>query len=544
MYLPVDEVDAIGRRAEPPLSDPDADAHRRGLPFILVEYAHAMGNGPGNLAEYQALFDAYPRCQGGFVWEYLDHGIRRTHEDGRGYFAYGGDFGEELHDGNFVVDGLFFPDRAPSPGAIQYKKVIEPVRVDVDAGQVRITNRYDMVDLSHLEFQWRWDEAGTPVATGVLPVPAVLSGQTVLVAAPALPHGAVEAYLTVSAVLAGDEPWAPAGHEVAWGQAQMCPPPVPPAGVPDTPAGSEPTTSFGPTTGSGPRLGAAEFDAVTGRLRRLGDLVLTGPQLDLWRAPVDNDRFLHEQWRAYGLHRLRHRLIGVDAGDGQLVVRTRVAPAGRDLGILATYRWAPDDDGLLLRLEVRPEGEWPFPVPRLGLRLAVPAALRDVEWYGRGPGEAYADSWQAARVGRYAMTVEQMQTPYVRPQENGCRADVRWATLTGPDGAGLRFEGRPVFQLTARPWSSEDLDAARHTIDLVPRDAVHVNLDLAQHGLGSGSCGPGVLAQYELRPDPVTFLVSVRPHRAGDGGGACRSDQHAAPPCTPATTVAYNESGD
>jgi beta-galactosidase len=109
MYLTVDEVDAIGRRAEPPLADAAADAHRRKLPFILVEYAHAMGNGPGNLAEYDALFDSYPRCQGGFVWEYIDHGIRRRTADGREYVAYGGDFGEELHDGNFVVDGLFFP---------------------------------------------------------------------------------------------------------------------------------------------------------------------------------------------------------------------------------------------------------------------------------------------------------------------------------------------------------------------------------------------------------------------------------------------------
>ncbi|MBT8226958.1 MAG: beta-galactosidase, partial [Dactylosporangium sp.] len=187
MYLPVDEVDAIGRRAEPPLADPAADAHRRGLPFILIEYAHAMGNGPGNLAEYQALFDAYPRCQGGFVWEYIDHGIRQRTADGREFFAYGGDFGEELHDGNFVVDGLFFADRTPSPGAVEFKKTIEPVRIELDASQVCVTNRYDLRDTAHLEFRWSLAENGVPVAGGVLPVPPVPAGQRAVVATPALP---------------------------------------------------------------------------------------------------------------------------------------------------------------------------------------------------------------------------------------------------------------------------------------------------------------------------------------------------------------------
>jgi beta-galactosidase len=179
--------------------------------------------------------------------------------------------------------------------------------------------------------------------------------------------------------------------------------------------------------------------------------------------------------------------------------------------MVAVYHWSVADDGVLLDLAVQPDGEWPFPLPRLGLRMAVPAALRNVEWFGRGPGEAYADSWQAARVGRYAMTVEQMQTPYAFPQENGCRSDVRWATLTGPDGSGLRFEGRPVLQFTARPWTTEDLDAARHPTDLVPHDVIHVNLDLAQHGLGSASAGPGVLPRYELRAAPARFRAAIHP---------------------------------
>ena len=134
MYATHDEVDAIGRGEEEPLDDPELDARRRGLPFILCEYAHAMGNGPGGLSEYQELFERYPRCQGGFVWEWIDHGLRQRLPDGGERFAYGGDFGEPLHDGNFVADGLLFPDRTPSPGLLEFKKVIEPVRITGDAG--------------------------------------------------------------------------------------------------------------------------------------------------------------------------------------------------------------------------------------------------------------------------------------------------------------------------------------------------------------------------------------------------------------------------
>ncbi|MBX6354418.1 MAG: DUF4981 domain-containing protein [Micromonosporaceae bacterium] len=498
MYPSHEEVDQIGRRAEPPLPDQAADEHRRALPFIMCEYAHAMGNGPGGLAEYQELFEKYRRCQGGFVWEWLDHGIRQRTADGREYFAYGGDFGEELHDGNFVADGLFFPDRTPSPGAGELKKVIEPVRITGGPGGLQIRNRYDFRDLSHLDFHWSLEDDGVRVDGGVLEVPALAAGESVEVPLPKLPATNGEAWLTVSAVLAADEPWAPAGHEVAWGQVRVHEPAPRAAGAP------------GPVA----NLDLGDFDPVTGRLTRLGPIALDGPQLDLWRAPTDNDRLggsIARTWRKVGLHRLRHRVVGIDAGTEEYVVRTRVAPAAVDVAMLATYRWTVDGNGLLLTLEVEPEGEWPCPLPRLGLRLAVPGSLGQVEWFGRGPGEAYPDTRQAARVGRFAMSVDALQTPYVRPQENGSRTQVRWATLTDGAGVGMRFEGRPYFEFTARRWTTEDLAAARHTVDLAPRDRVYVNLDLAQHGIGTASCGPGVLPQYELPARPATFQVAMRP---------------------------------
>ncbi|MDA0161045.1 DUF4981 domain-containing protein [Solirubrobacter ginsenosidimutans] len=482
MYASHEEVDAIGRGEEAPLDDPELDARRRRMPFLLCEYAHAMGNGPGGLADYQALFERHPRCQGGFVWEWIDHGIRDT---ARGFFAYGGDFGEPLHDGNFVADGLLFPDRTPSPGLVELKKVFEPVRIGAGTdGGLRIENRFMFRDLSHLTFVWFVEEEGAPVVAGELRVGALPAGAVAELPLPdELPPVSRETWLTVRAVLAVDAPWAPAGHEVAWGQL-----PVAAAPARAVRRASDP-------------FALAEFDPRTGVLTRLGSLPLIGPRLDVWRAPTDNDEGYHgpEQlaplWRAAGLDRMRHRTISMARVGDALVVRTRVAPAASDIGLLATYTWTAEDGALVLALAVVPDRSWDFPLPRLGVRFAVPSALEGVEWFGRGPGEAYPDSRLAARVGRFSSAVADLQTPYLLPQENGSRTEVRWATL----GGRLRIEGRAHFELTVRPWTSEALAAARHPPDLVPDpDWLWVNADVAQQGLGSASCGPGVLPRYRL----------------------------------------------
>ena len=513
MYPTHAEVDRIGRREEEPLADPDLDARRRAMPLILCEYAHAMGNGPGGLWEYQDLFERHPRCQGGFVWEWIDHGLRAHTEDGREFFAYGGDFGEPLHDGNFVADGLVFPDRTPSPGLAELKKVVEPVRIAADPERgIRIANLHSFRDLSHLSFAWSLESEGVAVATGHLEVPPLAPGEVATVPLPALPATGTETWLTVRAVLAGDQPWAASGHEVAWGQLPLTPAPA----TPGTPEPRLPPRR----TSRRITLGAGTFEADDGRLVRLGDLEVEGPRLDLWRAPTDNDRGHHGEaveplWRRLGLHRLEHRVDRVAVEDDALVVRGRVAPAGTDLGVAATYRWAAVPGGLRLVLEIVPEGDWPCPLPRVGLRMAVPAGLGLVEWFGRGPGEAYADTGRAARVGRFAASVEELQTPYLYPQENGNRAGVRWAVLGDGQGNGIRVEGEPTFDLTVRPWTSEHLDRARHPTDLRPDGRTWVNLDLAQQGIGSASCGPGVLPAYRLDPAPASLTVRLYPGPAG-----------------------------
>ena len=513
MYATHAEVDAIGRRAEPTTVDPALDAHRRDLPFIQCEYGHAMGNGPGGLLEYQRLFEKYPRCAGGFIWEWIDHGVRQHTVDGREFFAYGGDFGEELHDGNFVTDGLVFPDRTPSPGLTEFAKVIEPVTIGVTGDTITVHNRRDFADTADLVFTYTVETDGMVDAHATLDVPTVAAGEQASVTAPPMPErSAGERWLTVRAVLAADTQWARAGHVVAWGQGRVDSP-VPARTQLDT-TGLD-TTEIATTARR--ELARTDFDAVTGRLLRVGGLSLLGPRLDVWRATTDNDRgeiggALDRPWRELGLHRMRHRTIAVQVEADCVVVRSRVSPAASDAGLFTTYRWTGlDDGGVHLDLAVNRTGPWTMPLPRLGLLMELPAGLTDVEWFGGGPGEAYADSRQAARVGRYRRTIEQMQTPYVYPQENGNRLDVRWARITGPDGVGIEVRGEPTFALSVRRWTSADLDAARHTTDLTARDAVYVNVDLAQNGLGSASCGPGVLPEYQLLARRVTFACTLQP---------------------------------
>jgi len=256
-------------------------------------------------------------------------------------------------------------------------------------------------------------------------------------------------------------------------------------------------------------LGPARFDGRTGMLTGLGGLELDGPRLDLWRAPIDNDRPLVSGWRRAGLDRLRHKVLGVEAGSAGLAVRTLVGAAGTGLGLDVTYRWRAEAERVWLTVAVTPRGSWEVPLPRLGVGFSLAGEDAEVEWFGLGPGEAYRDSESSARVGRYRRTLAGLQTPYVRPQENGNRRAVRWARLTRSDGAVLSMLGDPVFDLTARPWSTAALASARHTCDLRADGRIHLHVDAAHHGLGSASCGPPVPAWHALAAVPASFTIGL-----------------------------------
>jgi beta-galactosidase len=289
--------------------------------------------------------------------------------------------------------------------------------------------------------------------------------------------------------------------------------PAPRRAVPATPEGAR---QLRVPASEGVRIGPGRFDPVTGALTAIGEYEITGPVVDLWRAPTDNDigAGLADQWRAIGLHRLHQRVTSIRLDDDHLGVSTRIAAAASDLAFVVTYLWhAPTPEELALQVTAEPLGVWPCAIPRFGVRMALPEMLSQSEWFGPGPGEAYPDTRAAARIGRWTMSVDAMQTPYVRPQENGNRVEARWLHLTDATGSGgIEITGAPTFDFTVRRWTTEDLEAARHPHELRARERLYLNLDVAHHGIGSGSCGPVTLERYRLDAAPfITMTMVFRP---------------------------------
>ena len=500
MYASHADVAAIATRTEPPLEDASLDARRRAMPFVLCEYAHAMGTGPGGLTEYQNLFEAHERLAGGFIWEWLEHGIRRSD----GSMAYGGDFGEVVHDGNFVIDGLVSADREPRPQLTDLKAVFAPLAIEIapDLGSVLVASRYDVVDTAHLRLAWSVESESGVVGSGSLaldPVPARQSRRLSLPAdcvAVASEPGHV---LTVSARLAVDQPWALAGHEVAWAQhSTVVEPPRPTAREFDG------------------ELGAIRLDADTGTLARIGDVDVRDFRLELWRAPTDNDLGVGwtepdlppvaERWARLGLDRLVSRLVSVERSDGRTTVTTRVGGAGRDELVEVVCVWSTDSTGADLDVRVTPLGgdaEW----ARLGISFSLGGDWTHANWFGLGPGPAYPDTGQGARLGWHSAALAELVVPNVRPQESGARVGVRHLVLAG-DRHRIEITGEP-FAATIRPWSTEAVAGATHREELVSDGRTHVVIDAAQHGVGTAACGPGVLPEYRLVASPRQFRLRI-----------------------------------
>ncbi len=517
MYPTVERLIAEGRRDDDP------------RPFLMCEYAHAMGNGPGNLKEYWEAIWEHPRLLGGCVWEWVDHGIRQHTESGEEWFAYGGDFGDEPHDGNFCIDGLNFPDRVPHTGLVEYKKILEPVQVaarDLRAGKLQITNRYQFISLAHLEGAWSVSRDGCVVRQGVLPTLDTPPGEATEVTLPydldSLPPGG-EYFLEVRFTLAHATPWADRGHEVAWAQF-----PLPVEAPAPAPVRLDDLPPIEVSESEAAIVVRAEefrlcFDRHLGTIAELewrGQPLLTaGPRLNVWRAPTDNDVHIAREWRKAGLDRLQHRVDGVEvvAAPGSAVcleARSTLGSPSLPPAFACRYRYTIYGTGdIVIAVAVEPQRELPS-LPRLGLQMRLPRELDQFAWYGRGPHESYVDRKESARVGLWQGTVQEQYVPYVNPQENGNKSDVRWAAVTDLRGAGLLAVGMPLLNVSVHHYTPEDLTRARHTYELVPRQETILHLDHAQAPLGSQSCGPGPLEKYLLRPERVEFRVRLRPFQA------------------------------
>jgi beta-galactosidase len=481
-------------------------------PLIMCEYSHAMGNSNGTLGEYWDAIESTPGLQGGFVWEFWDHGLVQRLPDGTERWAYGGDFGDVPNDGNFCADGLVWPDRRPKPAMWEHKAIAAPVRLiglhDRRAGIVEVVNRQAFRDLGWLRARWELATGGDVIGSGDVVLPdvgpgdragAVLSGWT----DPSFPPG-TDAWLTVRFLTATPESWAPEGFEVAVAQLAI-----------GAEAGAAAAVSLGPapTAGSGSRPPAVEVDA-DGLL--VHGLLVAPPTLSLWRAPTDNDRFggIVDRWTSRGLDRIERRLVSIERGAGATVVVSEYTSAS---GVVVrheqTFRGLADGGVEVDELAVIPDEL--ADLPRVGTVLELIPGLDRVEWFGTGPHETYPDRRRSGLVARWRSTVDELHTPYIRPQENGGRADVRWLELRDAAGSGLRLTPDRPRQVSASHFRAEDLAAATHAGELRPRAETVVHIDAAHRGLGTASCGPDTLPEYLVGPGTYRWSWTLQPTAEG-----------------------------
>ncbi|POH74098.1 glycoside hydrolase family 2 TIM barrel-domain containing protein [Arthrobacter glacialis] len=539
MYSSIPETDSIGRDDSHALllgCDAAESARQRTKPFILCEYVHAMGNGPGAMDQYEGLVDKYPRLHGGFVWEWRDHGIRTRTADGTEFFAYGGDFGEVVHDANFVMDGMVLSDSTPTPGLYEFKQIVSPLRLSLELSAdgspaLAVANLRHSADASDVVLRWRVEHDGIVAASGEVaadggdgPLRAGESALVALPASPVAPHG--ETWLSVEAVLRDATGWAPAGHPLSSVQLDLSAPRVPARMPrPAAPGRGEPPATLGPAT----------FDA--GTLVSLAGLPVSGPRLELWRAPTDNDRgagfgaygpddpWLNNGkgvpapsseavWKQAGLDRLTRRVEEMAALPDGMRVRTRYAAANSAHTVAVEETWQLAGEELWLRIDITPSSGWDLVWPRIGVRLDLPTDVDGAAWFGAGPRESYPDSMHAARVGRHAGSIDELNVPYARPQETGHHSDVRWLELARDGAPWLRIEAepdaagrRPGFTLARH--TAQEITKAGHRHELPAPSHSYLYVDAAQHGLGSRACGPDVWPEFALRPEARTLVLRI-----------------------------------
>jgi beta-galactosidase len=528
MYAHPDEVALIGTRTEPALDDPLLDARRRAMPMVLCEYAHAMGTGPGGLSEYQTLFDEHARLMGGFVWEWLEHGIHVETPEGVAT-RYGGDFGEAVHDGSFVIDGLVAADRTPRPQLADLAAVFAPIVLRTDATSVHLRSRLDHVDAA-TEFTLRWtvDDAVT-TASGALALERLDPRESRAIPLPGAALTAIAtagpgATLRIDAVTARRTEWAEAGHVVSSTARWVTGPTL---GTDALPHESRAAT-----------LDDLELDAATGAITAIAGVRIHGWRLELARVPTENDRgrgwdepeapSWAERWMLLGLHDLRSRLVSI-TDDGvddrrRITVRTVIGGPAVDARVDCTWSWSAVGPDLRLDLDVTPAGEWPewsSHWARVGIAFELDGTDRVVRWSGDGPGPSYPDTGQAAIPGHWSADATELVERTVVPQETGARGGLTEYSIGSCSGSGDRglqwrlpsvgTTGIDGFAATVRPWSAAELMRRSHDDELEADGRLHVVLDLARAGIGTAACGPGVLAEYRLPAGAVSGSLLVRP---------------------------------
>ncbi len=513
-------------------------------PYILCEYAHAMGNSVGNLKEYWDVIYKYPVLQGGFIWDWVDQGLVKEDEKGVEYWAYGGDFGpaDVPSDGNFCLNGLVDPDRTPKPALNEVKKVYQPFHFDwlgEEDQRIRITNRFSFTGSSKYDFSWQLLENGKIIQNGDLQVPEIGAGTAKDVILKGLPElsGGEEYILTLSATLKEKDLLLAKGHEIAWEQFVLQEGELP--ALKHTDQKVIVTQNEGEIDVSSQAI-RTKFNKKTGIMT---SLVYHGIEYienemgfvpNFWRAPTDNDfgNDLHKRCQVWRYVSKNRELSSFDfSNDGaKAKVNVRYLLKNEKSEPIANVEviYQISGDGkihvqthLEKLIDDLPE------TPRIGLTMQVNKEIDEMNWYGKGPFESYWDRKTGAKVGLYSGTVGEQYWAYLRPQENGNKSDVRWVSLTNKLGKGIKITGLPLVDVSAHHQIMEDFESLertdgrhrdgdtvknRHTIDVPVRDLTTINIDHRQMGVGGdNSWGAFTHEEYLLKAKEYTYEFYLEP---------------------------------
>ncbi len=469
-----------------------AKSKKADRPLIMCEYTHAMGNSNGTLAEYWEAIHTLPGLQGGFIWEMWDHGLDQTLEDGTVRSAYGGDYGETKHDGNFVCDGMFFPDRTPKPALQEFKYIASPITItakNLKTGKFEIFNKNFFVDLRDVKLRYEVTVNGKVTSTADVKLPAVKPRKKALFSLPAnalkADSNAGERFVNFSLVLATSTPWAHLGHEVAWQQIALPSKPLPKAKLAKK---------------------AQEYVNAEGAIiLPFGEVA---PRLTLWRAPTDNDAIGHiaSKWETWGLRNIRRDSSTVSRKGGiTKITHSWKTSAGITIKHIQTVESV--ESGLRVTDEVTLPKQLDD-VARVGINFELHGDLNQLTYFGTGPSETMPDR-AIGKVHRWNSTVAQQYVPYVKPQENGGHVGVRWFTLTNQTNRGLYFQLDKPRMVTITPMRSTDLADATHNVFVQPSGNTVVTIDAIHRGVGTASCGPDTLAKYRIKPGTYKWSWTV-----------------------------------
>ena len=501
-------------------------------PFLLVEYCHSMGNGPGDFEDYFQMIQDNDKMCGGFVWEWCDHAIAHgTAENGKTIYAYGGDHGEEIHDGNFCMDGLVYPDRTVHTGLLEYKNVYRPARVisyNKESGELVLHNYMDFDDLKdYVKISYELTQDGLVISKGILPEFSVAphgEGKTNLKIN--VPENG-KCYLKLIYHLKKELPLLDEDHILGFDEIEVskedtkCK--LAEKWIPKTVVDSELQVNENDTQ---IHIKGREFaytidkrTALFTEMKFAGREYLNHPmELNIWRAPTDNDMYIKSEWKKAHYDKAYTRAYTTEVVQGKHGVKITshasvVAETVQKI-LDVTITWKIEAAGKIdADIAVTKDDEFPD-LPRFGVRMFLDKKLSAVRYFGMGPQESYCDKHQAASHGLYQANVDDLHEDYIRPQENGSHYDCEYVELNN-SRYGIVVSAENAFSFNASYYTQEELEKKTHNYELTESDSVVFCVDYALNGIGSNSCGPVVLDQYRFDDVLFRFQFTLIPYVKG-----------------------------